>query len=86
MMILRFGKTKEAKEKFYGAKKKTINIWDVNVDNIVIAKLVETKTNAKYLIRYSDKVIRPLVLILPKMSGYVETFKVKMEIKIKTIN
>ena len=85
-MILRFGKTKEAKEKFYGAKKKTINIWDVNVDNIVIAKLVETKTNARYLIRYSDKVIRPLVLILPKMSGYVETFKVKMEIKIKTIN
>ena len=24
-----------------------------------------------------DKAIRPLVLIIPKMSGYVETFKVK---------
>ena len=77
---------KKQKKNFMVQKKKTINIWDVNVDNIVIAKLVETKTNAKYLIRYSDKVIRPLVLILPKMSGYVETFKVKMEIKIKTIN
>ena len=29
------------------------------------------------MIRYLDKVIRPLVLILPKMSGYIKTFKVK---------
>ena len=33
-----------------------------------------------------DKAIRPLVLIMPKMSGYVKTFKIKEEIKIKTIN
>ena len=50
-------------------QKKTINIWDVNLDNIVILKLVETKTNSKYLVGYLDKVIRPLILILPKMSG-----------------
>ena len=30
-----------------------------------------------YLIRYLDKVIRPLVLIMPKMSGYVKAFEVK---------
>ena len=53
------------------------NIWDVNVDTIVIAKLVENKTNSKYLIRCLDKVIRPLVFVLLKMSGYVRTFKVK---------
>ena len=29
------------------------------------------------MIEYLDKVIRPLILILPKMSGYVKTFKVK---------
>ena len=29
--------------------KKTINMWDVNVNNIVFSKLVETKTNSKYL-------------------------------------
>ena len=29
------------------------------------------------MIGYSDKTIRPLVLIMPKMSGYVKTFKVK---------
>ena len=37
--------------------------WNVNVDNTVISKLVETKTDSKYLIRYLDKDIRPLVLI-----------------------
>ena len=29
------------------------------------------------MIGYLDKVMRPLVLILPKMCGYVKTFKVK---------
>ena len=43
----------------------------VNVHNAVISKLVETKTNSKYLIGYLDKVIRPLVLVLRKMSEYV---------------
>ena len=38
-----------AKKKFYAAKK-SLKIWDVNVDNIVISKLVKTKTNSKYLI------------------------------------
>ena len=31
-----------------------LNIWDVNVDNLVISILVETKTNSKYLIGYLD--------------------------------
>ena len=59
--------------------KKPIKIWDVHVDNIVISKLVKTKTNSKYLIGYLDKghSIRQLVLKIPKMSGYLETFKVK---------
>ena len=57
--------------------KKPIKIWDANVDNIVISKAFQTKTNSKYLIGYLDKVIRPLVLIMPKMGGYVKRFKVK---------
>ena len=40
-------------------QKKPIKIWDVNVDNIVISKLVETKNNPKYLIGHLDDVIRP---------------------------
>ena len=53
--MLRFGETKE---KFYPAKK-SIKIWDANVENIVISKLVKTKTISKYLVRYLDKVVRP---------------------------
>ena len=57
--------------------KKTYKIWDANVDNIVISKLVKPKTNSKYLVGYLDKAIRPLVFIMPKMSEYVKTFKLK---------
>ena len=56
--MLRLRKTKITKEKFY-AEKKPINIWDVNIDNIVVSKLVKTKTNPKYFIRYLDKALRP---------------------------
>ena len=35
------------------------------------------KTSSKYLIGYLGNVIRPLVLVLPKMNGYVATFRVK---------
>ena len=45
--MLRFDKIKVAKTEFHGAKKKTIKIWDVDVDNVVILKLIETKNNSK---------------------------------------
>ena len=40
--MLKFGKDKSSKKgkEFYGAKK-TIKIWDVDIDNIVISKLIE---------------------------------------------
>ena len=52
--MLRFAETKATKEKF-SATKKPIKIWDINIDNIVISKLVKAKTNSKYLIGYLDK-------------------------------
>ena len=58
-------------------QKKPMKIWDVNFDKIVISKLIETKPNSKYLIEYLGKAARPLVLVTPKMSGYIKTFKVK---------
>ena len=61
----------------------SINVWGINIDNIVISIFLETKTNSKYLIGYLSKVIIQLVLILPKMSVYVKTFKVKDGIRIK---
>ena len=75
--MVRFGEKEIAKENFYAAKK-TYKFWDVNVDITVFLKLIETKTDSKYLIGIKfDKAIRPLVLKIPKMSGYVKIFKVK---------
>ena len=48
---------KYGKKNFVMQKKKK-DIWDVNIDNlVVISKLAET--NSKYLTGYLDKVIRP---------------------------
>ena len=47
-----------------------------NADKIFISKLVKIKTNSKYLIGHLDKVIWPLVLIIPQTSRYVKTCKV----------
>ena len=77
---MKFGKSQIAKETFYAAKN-PIKIWDVNVDNIVISKLIKTKTNSEYLIGYLDKDKRPLVLIMPKMGGYVKTLKAEVKTK-----
>ena len=65
-----------AKEEFHGAKK-PIKTWDTYVDNIVFSKSIKTKNNFKYFIIYLDNVIRPLVLMVPKTSGYAKTFKGK---------
>ena len=72
---MRFRDREIGKETFYAAKT-PIQIWDVNVDNIAILKFVKTKSNS---IGYFDKTIRLLVLVMPKMSGYNRTFKVKEE-------
>ena len=78
IIIVRFGDKEIAKEEFYAAKRSiNIKIRDVNVGNIVISKLVKIKANSKYLIGYLDEAIRPLVLIMPKMGGYVMKLKVK---------
>ena len=74
--MVKSGEREIAKVRFYAAKR-PIKTWDVNVGNIVISKLVKTKTNSKYLIGYLDETIRALILKMPKMTGYVMTFKVE---------
>ena len=51
-----------------------MKIGDIDVNNIVVSNFIKTKNNIKYLIGYLD-VIRPLLFKLPKMRGYVKTFK-----------
>ena len=83
-MILRYGETNVVNEELFDAKKETIKIQDVDDNNTAISKLVETKKNSYYLIGCLDKVIGPLILILPKISGYVKTLKVKDGDKFKS--
>ena len=42
IVMLRFGETKITKEKFYAAKK-TINIWNVNVDNMLMLIICQSQ-------------------------------------------
>ena len=56
---MRFGETKIAKETFY-ASKRHVKTWDINVDNLVISKLIKTKTNFKYFTEYLDKVYKTI--------------------------
>ena len=60
------------------------NSFFVQCNNIVISKFVEIKNNSKGLIGYLGEAIKPYVLILPKIHGYVETFKDKGEDKNKS--
>ena len=76
--MLRFAKVNKSSRKIILWCKKS-KVWDVEVGDIVISKLIERKNNSKCLIKYLDEVIRPIVLILPKMSRYVKTFKDKNE-------
>ena len=61
IIILRFGKTKEAKTKFIVQKKKKKK-WNVDFCNIVISKLNEMKNISKYFIGYLDESIVKLMI------------------------
>ena len=54
---MRFGETKIVKETFYAAKR-PVKTWDINVDNLVISKLIKTKFN--YFTGYLDKVYKTI--------------------------
>ena len=72
--MVKFRKTEIVKEKFYVAK---ILSTYYNVDNIVISNVIKRKPNTKYMIGYLDEDIRPLDSTMPKISGYINTFKVE---------
>ena len=76
MIRLRIEETEiEKRQIIYAAKNQYT--FGINIDNLVLSKLVQTKSNSEYLIGFLDKVTRPLVLIMAKMRGYDKTFKVE---------
>ena len=59
------------------ASKQANSLDSVNINNIVVFyRIKRNNDGSKYFIGYShgDDVIRPLCIILPKMSGYIKNF------------
>ena len=67
---------KKIKKIFFCRSKKPFDVSDIDVNKIVISKevLYGTKKSLKYSIGYIDEddVIRPLLLKLPQMIGYLK--------------
>ena len=57
--------------------KKAIDLMSVNIDQIVISdKFNHNNNDFKYFIGYQeDEIVKPLCIILPKMSGYIKYFE-----------
>ena len=62
---------------FFYRSRKPFNIKNIDVNKIITSKEIvyETKNSLKYFIGYNDEdVIRPLLLKLPQMIGYLKEF------------
>ena len=66
---------KKIKKNIFYRSRKPFDVSDIDVNRIVISKEVVygTKNSLKYFIGYfgEDDVIRPLLLALPQMIGYL---------------
>ena len=73
--VIDFGDKKINKKDFYNNKKQ-FKIKDIDINKTLISEPESYgKKNAKkYIIGYSDDVIRPLRILLPQMIGYVKYF------------
>ena len=71
---------KKIKENIFYRSRKPFNLNDIDVNRIVISKEVVhgTKNSLKYFIEYFDEddAIRPLLLKLPQMIGYLIEFNI----------
>ena len=73
---LKFNNVRVNKKKFYISKEST-DLMSVNVDQIVVSdKFNYNEDDFKYFIGYQKgKIVKPLCLILPQMSGYIKYFE-----------
>ena len=69
---------KKIKKNIFYRSRKPFNLSDIDVNKILISKEVSygTKNSIKYFIGYNDEedAIRPLLLKLPQMIGYLKEF------------
>ena len=73
--ILKLDNIMVNKKEFHKSKQ-PINLDLVNLDQIVISdKFKRTDDGFKYFIGYrEDEIVKPLCIVLPKMSGYITCF------------
>ena len=78
---------KKIKKNIFYRSRKPFNVSDIDVNKIVISKeiIYETKSSLKYFIGYidEDNVIRPLLLKLPQMIGYLKEFNDSMTMSLR---
>ena len=73
---LKFNNIRVNKKKFHMSKE-PIDLMSVNIDQIVVSdKFNHNEDGFKYFIGYQKgKIVRPLCIILPQMSGYIKYFE-----------
>ena len=70
---LKFDSIRLNKNEFHNSNQ-TINLHLKNVDEIVMSKFI--RHDLKYFIGYKEgKIVKPLVIILRQMSGYIKYFE-----------
>ena len=78
---------KKIKKSFFYRSRKPFNASDIDVNKILISIEVVygTKNSLKYFIGYigEDDVIRPLLLKLPQMIGYLKEFDDRMTMSLR---
>ena len=80
-------KKKKKKNNIFYRSRKPFDVSDIDVNKIVISKEVVygTKNSLKYFTGYNDEedVIRPLLLKLPQIIGYLKEFDDSMTISLR---
>ena len=73
---LKFNNIRLNKKEFHRSKE-PIDLLSVNVDQIVLSdKFEHSNKDFKHLIGYVEsKIVKPLCIILPQMSGYIKYFE-----------
>ena len=73
---LKFNNIRVNKKKFHMSKE-PIDLMSVNIDQIVVSdKFKHNDEGFKYFIGYLEGgIVKPLCIILPKMSGYIKYFE-----------
>ena len=78
---------KKIKKNIFYRSRKPFDVSDIDVNRIVISKetVYGTKNSIKYFIGYFDEddVIRPLLLKLPLMIGYLKKFNDSMTMSLR---